>query len=127
MSSIPAIALNGARAAETRFRVSAENTVNQLSGGTPGENVAYQAQEVVQSSSNGAGPITHVREKDPATILSYAPQYPGADDGGFVEFPNVDIATELVAQSQAKHSYEASLKVLETWDDMQETLLDITS
>ena len=68
-----------------------------------------------------------VQDKEPATITSYAPHHPSSNSEGFAEFPNVDIASELVKQSQAKHSYQASLKILETWDEMQETLLDIKS
>lgn len=127
MSSIPAIALNGLNAATTRLNVSASNTVNQFSSGTPGKNDAYKALEVVQSSTAGAGPVTHIKEKDPATITAYAPHVPTADGDGYIELPNVDIATELVHQMQAKTSYQASLKILESWDEMQETLLDIKS
>lgn len=126
MSSIPTTALAGLNAATTRMNVSASNTVNQLSTGTPGENNAYKAKDVVQSST-GFGPNTHIKERDPATITGYAPNHAGADKKGYVEFPNVDVATELVNQNQARRSYEASLKVLKAWDEMQDSVIDIKS
>lgn len=127
MSSIPSIALGGLHAAATRMNVSASNTVNQLSAGTPGENNAYKAKDVVQTSTNGSGPAVQIKERQPATVTAYAPHHAGANEVGQVEFPNVNIVTEQVNQFNAKASYEASMKVLQAWDQMQDAVIDIKS
>jgi len=128
MNGILGSALEGIAAATKKFEVSARNVVNQDSVGTPGADgagAAYEAVEAVQTSGPDGSPSVTVREKNPSTVIAYAPSNPLANEEGLIEIPNVDLATEIVNQQIAAHNYKANIKVFEVWNDMQETVLDI--
>jgi flagellar hook-associated protein FlgK len=93
-------AIAGLHAAETRVAVRATNIVNWQSQG-------YQPLVPVQTSQ-GAGPVVRVTR-------------PTVSAG---EFPLVDLATEMVDMTMAKHAYRASAHIIRTVDEMEKTLLD---
>ncbi len=123
-------ALAGMNAATRRVSAGASNIANMQTVGTPGatgSDAAYKPVDVVNISGPQGGPEAKVIERDPATALSYQPSHPLASDDGFVDSPNVDLATELVNNKIAQRTYEANLKSIIAWDEMQATLLDIKS
>lgn len=130
MSSILGSALAGMNAASHRVEVGANNIANAQTVGKPdgtGAEAAYRPSDAVQITRAAGGPEVVIRERDPATSLTYQPSHPYASTEGFVESPNVDIATELVNNKIAQRTYEANIKSIIAWDEMQATLLDIKS
>jgi flagellar basal body rod protein FlgC len=94
------IGIAGLRAAEARVNIRALNIVNWQSQD-------YRPAVPVQTST-GEGPV--VRVSRPAELTG--------------DFPFVDIASELVDMQLAKRAYQASVKVIQTADEMSKTLLD---
>ncbi|WP_169545285.1 flagellar basal body rod protein FlgC [Sneathiella aquimaris] len=130
MDSVIGSALAGMRAATRHVATSASNIANSQTVGTPGETgdkAAYKALDAFQISGPTGGPEVVVKPKDPATSLSYQPNHSLASDEGYVETPNVDLATNLVKSQIAQRSYEANIASIITWDEIQATLLDIKS
>ncbi len=128
MNTIQGSALAGLAAATKRLEISAQNVVNQGTVGTPGAEgagAAYEAVQAIQTSGPDGSPRVSVQERDPSTFQAYSPNNPLANEDGLVEVPNVDLATEMVSQQLASHSYKANLKMFEIWDDMQQAVLDI--
>ncbi len=128
MSSIASIALSGLQAAAKRVAVSADNLVNARTGrpveveGTTPEGV-FEPQDVVQISLENGGVRADVRPRTPATVLVGDADSPT----GTAAFPNVDLATEIVNQRLAVRDYKASIRMLETENEMFDALLDIKS
>ncbi len=128
MSSIASIALSGLQAAVKRVAVSADNLVNARTGrpveveGTTPKGV-FEPREVVQISLENGGVRAEVRPVTPATQLVGDADSPT----GAAAFPNVDLATEIVNQRLAVRDYKASIRILETENEMFDALLDIKS
>ena len=130
MTTILGSAISGMTAAAKRAEVSAQNIVNIDSVGTPGakgENESYKAIEPVQTTDETGAPTVKVRERDPATVNAFVPNNPLANDQGLVESPNVDLASEIINQNLALHSYKANVKMFEVWNELQKVTLDIKS
>ena len=88
MSSIMNSALAGMNAASRRVEVGASNIANINTVGKPGATgaeAAYTPVDTVQFTGASGGPEVAVKERDPATSLSYQPSHPYASDEGYVE------------------------------------------
>jgi flagellar basal-body rod protein FlgC len=125
-----AISLSGLLAASQRVAVSANNIANQQSLASEGvdgglENTPYVPQDVVQLSAEAGGVTTQVQGRNPASVQSYRPDSPLADEGGLVNAPNVDPTVELVNQQIAVYDFKANLKALKVQDEMQREVLNI--
>ncbi len=130
MSSVLGNALAGMNAATRRIEVGASNIANINTVGKPGgegSEAAYTPIDAVQISGSAGGPEVVLNARDPATSLSYQPSHPYASEDGLVDSPNVDLGQELVNNKIAQRTYEANIKSIITWDEMQATLLDIKS
>ncbi|MBY0356063.1 MAG: hypothetical protein K2Q12_10115 [Rickettsiales bacterium] len=130
--SIVNVALSGLNAAQTRLANSANNVANvqSTSSVVNGQEVkrAYQPTDVNQRSIEPTGGVeTSIRPRDPATIPVYAPDSPSADENGIVEYPNVNLDEEVVQQQIASYDFKANAKVLQTQDEIYQSLLDITA
>ena len=55
----------------------------------------------------------------------YDPSHPDADEEGYVEYPNVDITTEIVDLMAASRAYQANVTVIQTAKTMAQAALDI--
>lgn len=55
----------------------------------------------------------------------YDPGHPDADADGFVEYPNVDIAQEMVSLMEARRAYEANATAFEAMKSMLQRALEI--
>lgn len=55
----------------------------------------------------------------------YDPAHPDADADGFVEYPNVDMAQEMVALMEARRAYEANATAFEAMKSMLQRALEI--
>jgi flagellar basal-body rod protein FlgC len=126
MIAIFDIALGGARAAMKRLEVSAANVANVRTSapvsadGQPGPGL-YRPQRVEQASAAQGGVSAVVKPVEPGfTIVAAA-------DAGLEALPNVNLVHESLEQSLALRSYQTNLKILQTADEMQKTLLDATA
>jgi flagellar basal-body rod protein FlgC len=128
------VASSGLAAERLHMEVAAANIANAES--TRSENGGpYRRQEVVFSASlNGAlrraaegqlGGVESVEILEDQSEMPrvYAPGHPDADADGFVTYPNVQIAHELVDLMTAARAYEANLKSLQMFKSMTEQSL----
>ncbi len=115
------IALSGLQAASKKVEASASNIANlQTADYTP-----ITTQQTAQSDTSGGGQGVRsdfVPKTQPFTP-SYDPDSPFANNEGYVNTPNVDLAEEAVNMTIAKTAYKASVSVIETVQDMTEELL----
>jgi len=122
-------ALSGLAAAGRKVEVSAQNLANQSSTATQiggvTTNKAYIPQDVVQISLGTGGVRTEIRDVGNPVVKYYEPENPQAKDGGFVDYPNVDQAQEMVKMQIASYDYKANLKSITIADKMAQNLLDM--
>jgi flagellar basal-body rod protein FlgC len=124
-------ALSGLAFAGKRLEAGASNIANQFSTKSKvnGQTVdqPYTPKRVQGVSVEGGGVQSVVTDVTPATTTVFDPQHPDADANGAVQFPNVDIAAELVNQKIASYDYKANLKTIKVADELHKSLLDILS
>ena len=113
-------ALSGLAAANKRIAVSASNIANQFSKD-------YVPKRVDQVSLSAGAIQSLVRDVEPATVTIFDPSDPDAAPDGSVQFPNVDLANELVNQMIASYDFKANLKSIKVADNIQKSLLDVFS
>lgn len=122
--------LAGLHVAAKRVQVASNNIANQnstakLENGVT-VNEAYKPQRVVQTTEGGVPKATIQTAENPTQKL-YLPDSPQADEYGFIEYPNVDTARELVELKIASYDYKANLKAIAAQDEQYKSLLDILS
>lgn len=124
-------ALSGFAAASQRLNVSANNIANAESTLTikDGQTLKepYVPQRVQQVSQKEGGVRTTTQPASPATVAAYDPDNAAADANGVTQFPNVDIAQQLVQVNLAKYDAEANLSVIKVQSRMMKSVLDIIS
>ena len=122
-------ALSGLDAAGQRIAVSANNIANAGStySQVDGETIdsPYVPQDVVQTSLETGGVRTYTRPINPPTVPVFDPSSPQANENGVVNYPNVNVESEVMNTILAKNSYKASMSIIKTQDEMFSTLLDI--
>lgn len=131
MSTAIGSALSGLAVASKRVEVSASNLANQSSTSTQINGVTtnqpYIPKDVVQISLGAGGVRAEVRDANNPVVKYHDPESPQADESGFVEYPNVDTAEELVKMQIASYDYKANLKAIRVADRMEQSLLDMLS
>lgn len=127
------IALTGVRAQRTRMNVIANNIANAETTRTP-EGGPFRRQLAVFESKQ-IGPMLKperfgVRVKEIAHDTSpfvevFDPSHPDANAGGIVQFPNVNLAVEMINLVSAQRAYEANINVMLSWRSMTDKALEI--
>jgi len=133
---------NGLKAASMSVAVAASNIANMgvsealldgkiqpvTPGQAPGQQSSdqggYRPLKIVQESLADGGVRASYGGISPAFVVAFNPLDPKADADGMVAMPNVDLAAELLNLGIAQRAYEASLKVVETEEEMSGSLLD---
>lgn len=119
-----AISAAGMRVERTRVEVASLNLANANAAqqiGGPG----YQPQQVVARSASFASivsgsvqaallPEFSVEPRNSRPRMVHEPGHPLADDRGFVAYPGVDPATEMVTLMSAMRAYEANVAAMNT-------------
>ena len=111
------------------------NIANMNDAVTPGQPV-YRAQYVVAaeqvtpSSALGAGTgagvgVSTVALGSATGEIQYDPTNPVANAKGLVEYPVVDLGTQMTDLIQAQTSYQANAKVMSTAKDAYDAILNI--
>ncbi|NUN03615.1 MAG: flagellar basal body rod protein FlgC, partial [Bryobacteraceae bacterium] len=127
------IAVSGLRAQRTRMNVIAQNIANAMSPVTA-KGGAFRRQMTILSGE----PVTpiasvdklgvEVKEiaSDPSPLRRvYEPGNPYADADGYVEYPNIDLAVEMVDLVSAQRAYEANIAVVLSSKRMTQKALEI--
>ena len=113
-------------AVEQRFlEVISRNLANAEVTRTP-EGGAYKR----EVASIGVDPVTgqstmQVRQDPRPGRMVYDPAHPDANAQGFVEYPNVDVNTELVDLMIVRRVHEANVSVFQAAKSMLRRALDI--
>lgn len=118
-----AVSAAGMGLERTRVEVAALNLANANTVHAPGAG-GYQPLRVVARAAFAAlvsegfhpAPATEVsvEPRDSRPRMVHEPGHPMADQGGFVAYPGVDAATEMVTLMSAMRSYEANVAALNT-------------
>ena len=121
-------AVSGLAAAGKILEISAQNIANQSSTKTQVNgktiNAPYVPQKVDTVTLSDGAVKAQVSNVNPATVTvpSNNPQ-----SNGTQQVPNVDQAQELVNQQIAANTYKANLKTIKVQENLDKSLLDITS
>ena len=138
-----AISSSGMSAERLRLNIIANNIANMNTAGRPGDHSLkpYQrqvplfaenlkkslaAQKKFDSLFNGAGVkvVGIVHDPNPPRIV-YEPHHPMADERGYVAYPNINIANEIVDMITASRSYEANVTAFNAAKNMMLKALEI--
>lgn len=129
------IAGTGVNVNQTWIDTIGSNIANMNDAVTPGQPI-YQAQYVKAGqrvepsgpSGPGTGVGVQVNAIDLGTAkgeMRYEPNNPLANGKGVVEYPSVDLATQMSDLIQAQTSYQANAKVMSTAKDSYVAILNI--
>lgn len=127
------IAVSALRAQRTRMNVIANNIANAQTTRTP-EGGAFRRQMVVlagnqikpgiQAEKLGVRVKSVTPDQTPLREV-YEPNHPDANGDGYVEYPNITIAAEMVDLMTAQRAYEASVAVIVSGGQMRERAMQI--
>ncbi|MCC6488326.1 MAG: flagellar basal body rod protein FlgC [Candidatus Hydrogenedentes bacterium] len=127
------IAVSGLRAQRTRMNVIAQNIANAMSPVTA-KGGAFRRQMTILSGEP-VTPIASVDKlgvevkkiaSDPSPLRRvFEPGNPYADADGYVEYPNIDLAVEMVDLVSAQRAYEANIAVVLSSKRMTQKALEI--
>ena len=132
------VSASGMAAQRTRAEMLVENMANAETTRTPGGG-PYQRKDVVFSSDVQESPfsaafqnemstgvrVADVVTDDRAPELRYMPGHPDADANGYVKFPNMNPAEEMVNLMNAQRSYEGNVSAIAAVKDMINHSIDI--
>jgi flagellar basal-body rod protein FlgC len=113
------ISAEGMGTQQTFLDVIAKNLANAETTRTP-EGGPYKREVAV----SGAGGTQVVEDTRPGRLV-YDPGHPHANADGFVEYPNVDINSELVDMMIARRVHEANATVFQAAKAMLKRALEI--
>jgi flagellar basal-body rod protein FlgC len=111
MSTITGVAQSGLEAASRRLEVSASNVANALRPG-------FVPSRVASSEVAGGGVTSSVVQGVDAAAEARA-------DRALLASSGTDLASEIVAQSQAARLYQANLATLKTADELFQAALKL--
>ena len=125
-------------AQRTRAEMLAENMANSETTRTP-EGGPYRRKDVVFSTDIQASPFSAVFQKeigkgvrvadivvdDRPPEMRYQPGHPDADANGYVAFPHMNPAEEMVDLLNASRSYQANVSAISAVKDMINHSLEI--
>jgi len=141
MFDVFSVIASGMKAQRVRMNVISSNLANANStGGVSGG--PYRRRDVVFSTvrkapsfrdvldSSGAGSLQAVRVssivEDTRPFKSvYEPGHPGADSNGYVQYPNVNTAEEMVNMISASRSYEANVNAFRATREMMMRAMEL--
>ncbi len=137
-----AISASGMEAQRIRMNTIASNLANANSAATLGS-AAYRRKDVLFATTplgstfqdvlnsrkeglSGVRIVDVIEDQSPLKRV-YEPSSPGADEEGYVDYPNVDVLKEMVSMMSASRSYEANITVFDASRTMALQALKIGS
>lgn len=128
------IAASGLSAQRTRMNVIANNIANALTTRTKDGGGAFRRQLALFSGgepglpgdlrNSGVAVERVVSDMSPLRTV-YDPGHPDADENGYVTYPNVNLAVEMVDMVSAQRAYEANIAVAVSSKQMTQNALEI--
>jgi flagellar basal-body rod protein FlgC len=132
------VSASGMAAQRTRAELLVQNMANAETTRTP-DGGPYRRKDVVFSSQTQVSPfsaafqnelstgvsVADVITDDRAPELRYMPGHPDADANGYVAFPNLNPAEEMVNLLNAQRSYEGNISAMAAVKDMINHSIDI--
>jgi flagellar basal-body rod protein FlgC len=127
------IAVSGLKAQRTRMNVIANNIANAETTRTP-QGGAFRRQlamlrgEQLKSGANlGKVGVRVTKVQPDMSVLKsvYDPSHPDANKDGYVNYPNINLAVEVVDMVSAQRAYEANIAVLTSDRRMMQKALEI--
>ena len=132
------VSASGLAAQRTRAEMLVENMANAETTRTP-EGGPYKRKDVVFSSDLQASPFSAVFQNelvegvrvadiitdDRPPILRYMPGHPDADPKGYVAFPRMNPAEEMVDLMNATRSYQGNVSAMQAVKDMLNRSIDL--
>ena len=137
MSFLPSldISASGLTAERLRMDLIANNLANALSTRTPAggpyrrQVPVFAAREpfvVGRMAAPGGGvEVVAIREDPSPPRLVYDPDHPDARPDGYVEYPNVNVVTEMVDMLAASRSYQANLAAFSVARELARSAVDL--
>lgn len=127
------IAVGGLRAQRVRMNIIANNVANALTtrtlrGGPFRRQLAILRGEQLRPNVNPEKLGVRVSRviTDPSPLrMVYDPSHPDANTEGFVAYPNVNLAVEMVNLISAQRAYEANIAVVMSAKRMRQMALEI--
>ena len=121
------VSATGLSTQRTRMDVIADNIANAETTRTA-EGGPYRRLRVLVSAADGPDggvQLMGVAPDETPFKRVYDPSHPDANAEGYVDLPNVDIATEMVDMMTASRAYEANLAVADAARNMWAGALEI--
>ncbi len=100
-----------------RYTVMSENKQNNFS--------AYFERALGNVRESTGVKVVEIGEDDAPFKLDYNPTHPDANEEGYVQMPNVDLAVEMVDMIAATRSYEANITATNAFKAMALKALEI--
>ena len=137
--SVLSIGASGMAAQRTRAELLVENLANSETTRTP-EGGPYRRKDAVFTSTSVASPFASVFDQEVreagvavADIITdpreperrYLPGHPDADANGYVAFPRINPAEDMVDLMGASRNYQANVAAISAVKDMIERSLDL--
>lgn len=127
------IAVSGLKAQRARMNIIAQNLANVDTVTTPNGGPFRRQLAIFRTEQLGPGRLSEpagVRIERIAKDMSpfktvYNPGHPEADEAGYVSYPNVDTAVEMVDLISAQRAYEAGIAVIVSDRRMVQKALEI--
>jgi flagellar basal-body rod protein FlgC len=132
------VSASGLAAQRARAEILVENMANAETTRTP-EGGPYRRKDVVFSTDLQATPFSAVFQSelangvrvadvtvdDRAPEMRYMPGHPDADASGYVAFPRMNPAEEMVDLMNASHSYQGNVAAMSAVKDMISKSIDL--
>lgn len=132
------VSASGMAAQRTRTELLVQNMANSETTRTP-EGGPYRRQDVVFSTEAQSSPFSAVFQNEMAIGVSvadivqdqreperrYLPGHPDADPSGYVAFPRMNPAEDMVDLLNASRSYQANIAAIAAVKDMIARSIDI--
>ena len=131
--SVLSIGASGMQAQRTRAELLVENLANAETTRTPGGG-PYRRKDAVFESSNVSSPfssifdaqvhgsggvaVSEIVTDSSAPEMRYQPGHPDADKDGYVAFPKMNSAEDMVDLMGAARSYQANVSAISAVKDM---------
>ena len=131
------VAASGLTAERGRMNVIASNLANaRTTSGADGEvyrriDPVFESRQVNPDSFDPilqqvrSVHLARVRQDEEPGQLIYDPEHPDSDEDGYVEFPNVNVVTEMVNLMTASRAYEAGVTSIESIKSMAQAAMRI--
>ena len=132
------VSSSGMSAQRTRAELLVENMANSETTRTP-EGGPYRRRDVVFSTDQQASPFSAIFQSEMGTGVTvadvttdnrdpemrYLPGHPDADANGYVAFPRMNPAEDMVDLLSATRSYEANVAAISSVKDMISRSIDL--